>query len=259
MRRSLIFTLFFVLLLLTVTSCSQKVEMSVVPIETENITQVLSTATETAITTPTSTLAPTIESNDYEACGSGDLNEVPYYFPDDKGNISPTQIIRRQWTTDSVREYISVITCLLYDEGWVSNPDEVEDGYENVIVFFDKYGKGHQYRIIIGGHYIDPYDPEKRDITGMINGVNEKLYWVDEWIAETEYYFLQTGVRQMGVDIYLDDTDGDLSKVLSQVYQFRETNLQIADALAIGEGYPDEVPDGFFLFATKSWLILEDN
>jgi len=45
---------------------------------------------------------------------------------------------------------------------------------------------------------------------------------------------------------------------LRQVYAFKDTNLQIEEALRTGEGYPEELPEGFFLFATESWLITSE-
>jgi hypothetical protein len=180
---------------------------------------------------------------------------VGYYFKDNNGAISPTQLVRFQKTTDDVRDFVSVITCLKNDEGRVSNPDEVDGGYENEIIFFDKDGKAHTYRVIIGGHYIEPYDPSHKDITASLNGVDVLFMNVQEWMDASKQQFIGQGSRQIGLDIYLDDNQGDLSKVLIQVYKFRDTNLQIAEALKTGEGYPDQVPDGFFLFATYSWLI----
>jgi len=230
---------------------------------------VIAEPTTTSIVLPTSTPVITAEpridpvegqnsTNDYALCGEGDLIPVPFFFKDQLGNVSPTQLVRVRTTADNVRRYVSVITCLEYDEGWVSNPKEVESGYENVIIFFDKYGKGHAYRIIIGGHYIAPYDSSHKDITASFNGVNVQFFTVDDWIKATKNEFLKNGSRQIGVDIYLEDDHGDLSKVLEQVYKFRDTNLQIEEALKTGEGYPDVVPDGFYLFAMESWLITTD-
>lgn len=256
--------LFFFIIIFLFTGCSQKFpepnitsepvesplpEPSLNAVATSHSTEFL--ATEPLLNT--ATLAP--DSNDYGKCGAGVLVEVPYFFKDVSGAISPTQVVRFQTTSDEVRRYVSVISCLVYDEGWQSNSEEVENGYENVILLFDKYGKGHSYRIIIGGHYVAPYDPTHEDITGSLNGLDDQYYHVDDWINITQDYFTSTGVRQIGVDIYLEDTDGNLSRVLKQVYQFKDTNLQIEAALRSGEGYPDQVPDGFFLFATESWLI----
>lgn len=195
---------------------------------------------------------------DYSDCGVNRLVDVGYYFMDNGGNISPTQFVQYKITEDDVRMYVKMITCLKHDEGWVSNPNEVENGYENEIIFFDKEGIAHTYRIIIGGHYIEPYDPLHKDITASSNGNGDLYFDVQEWVDATRNQFVTNGSRQIGVDLYLDDTQGDLSKVLSQVYKFRETNLQIFNALQTGEGYPDQVPDGFYLFATYSWLIQPD-
>ena len=218
------------------------------------------TATDqvTLISTPTEAVLSTdaIEiTNEYDKCGTGMLVEVPYYFKDDNSQFSPTQLMRKLTTDDGVRDYVSLSTCLEYDEGWISDADEVEKGYENKVLFFDKYGRAHSYRIIIGGHYIAPYDSTHKDITASINGVDDKYYHVDEWIDITREQYQSSGVRQIGLELYISDNQGNLSKVLSQVYQFRETNLQIQKALETGEGYPEVVPDGFFLFATKAWLI----
>ena len=193
--------------------------------------------------------------NDYADCGLGTLVEVPYYFHDTNNQLSPTQLIRIQTTDDLVREYVSLSTCLKFDEGWVSDPAFVENGYQNEIIFFDKYGKGHSYQIIIGGHFIAPYDSSHKDLTASINGYDDKYYEVQEWIDITASQFKLTDVRQIGLDIYITDNQGNLSKVLSQVYKFSDTNYQIQQALQSGEGYPDTVPEGFFLFATKAWLI----
>jgi hypothetical protein len=249
----------FGLITLSLAACSKVAETQASATETEAI--VPTVQTEVVLPTPTSQIESIDISTsipdgyDYSACGSGDLIDVGYYFLDNDGNISPTQLVRFKKTSDEVRDYVAVITCLKHNEGWISDPNEVEDGYENEIIFFDKNGKAHTYRIIIGGHYIEPYDPTHRDITASKNGIDDYYYYVLDWIDNTRTHFNANGSRQIGLDIYLDDTQGDLSKVLKQVYKFRETNWQIFNALQTGEGYPKEVPDGFFLFATYSWLI----
>ena len=253
----LVLVLFYLTLMLAACTENTPVAPTTVTPDTEVPVAIVTTQiipTELAVETTT----PEPETNDYSACGDGERIAVPYFFKDVNDVISPTQVVRFQTTTDNVRRYVSVISCLVYDEGWVSDPVEVENGYENVIVFFDKNGKGHAYRIIIGGHYIAPYDPLHKDVTASLNGVDEQFFTIDEWIGTTHNYFQSTGVRQIGIDLYLEDTQGDLSRVLEQVYQFKETNLQIESALNTGEGYPDQVPDGFFLFATRSWLITPD-
>jgi len=252
----------FIFIALSLSACGKVSATQVATTQPEVIVPALQTeAVFSTPTLPTETASqPTsgIDTSAYSECGPAGLVDVGYYFLDNKGGISPTQFVRIQKTDDEVRDYVSVITCLKNDEGWISNPSEVENGYENEIIFFDKNGMAHTYRIIIGGHYIEPYDPSHKDITASLNGVDVFFYYVQEWIDATRDHFKSNGSRQIGVDVYLDDNQGDLSKVLTQVYKFRETNLQILQALQTGEGYPDQVPDGFFLFATYSWLIQPD-
>ncbi|PKN91296.1 MAG: hypothetical protein CVU45_01850, partial [Chloroflexi bacterium HGW-Chloroflexi-7] len=250
------------LIALGLTACSKEISTQVPTSEPESVVPAIQL--ETILPTHTSDAAPIStptslpDENDYAVCGSEGLIDVGYYFKDNSGNISPTQLVRFQKTDDGVRDYVAVITCLKHDEGKISNPEEVEKGYENEIIFFDKNGLAHTYRIIIGGHYVAPYDPSHKDITGSINGVDTLFYEVEEWIEVTRSQFVSNGSRQIGVDIYLDDNHGALSKALTLVYSFRETNLQIAEALKTGEGYPEQVPDDFFLFATDAWLIQEE-
>lgn len=248
---------------LSLSACGRVTPNQVSTTEPEPIVTALQTeailSTLTSQPDPVNLTTSTPDAGDYSACGTGGLIDIGYYFKDNNGNISPTQLERIQKTSDEVRDYVEVSTCLKYDEGWISNPDEVENGYENEIIFFDKNGKAHSYRIIIGGHYVEPYDPTHKDITASLNGVDNILFFtVQEWIDATRDYFVSTANRQIGVALYIDDNQGDLSKVLSQVYKFRETNLQIFNALQTGVGYPDQVPDGFFLFATNSWLVQPD-
>lgn len=253
----------FGLITLSLAACSKVAETLAPATEPDAIVPTIQA--EVLLPTPTSQMEPMIistdilEGYDYSACGAGELIDVGNYFRDNFGNISPTQFVRVKKTSDEVRDYVKLITCLIHDEGWVSDPNEVENGYENEIIFFDKNGVAHIYRIIIGGHYIEPYDPAHKDITASINGIDNQYYDIQDWIDATRNHFDTNGSRQIGLDIYLDDTQGDLSKVLKQVYKFRETNWQIFNALQTGEGYPDQVPDGFFLFATYSWLIEPDN
>lgn len=253
-----------VLLLILMNACTPKTVTPLPLIESPTSTNSSPTATITPTlpaTFPTSTYfltatpAATLQINDYGLCGDGDLIQVPYFFTDVNGTISPTQLIRRYWTDDAVRYSVKLTTCLKYDEGWTSNLEEVESGYENVIIFFDKFGKAHDYRIIIGGHYINPYNPKQKDITITLNEVDKRFITVEDWIRTTREHFNSTGVRQIGVDIYIEDILGNQSKVLDQVYQFRDINNQIEEALKSGEGYPENVPEEFFLFATESWLI----
>jgi hypothetical protein len=252
----------FVLIALSLSACGKVTATQVATTEPEVIVPALQTeailSTQTSPAEPASLSTSATDTSGYTECGPAGLVDVGYYFKDNNGDISPTQFVRIRKTDDEVRDYVSVITCLKNDEGWISNPNEVENGYENEIIFFDKSGKAHTYRIIIGGHYVEPYDPTHKDITASLNGVDDFFYYVQEWIDATRDHFLSNGSRQIGVDIYLNDNQGDLSKVLTQVYKFRETNLQILQGLQTGEGYPDQVPDGFFLFATYSWLIQPD-
>lgn len=255
-------SIFIIVIALSLSACGKITSTQVSTPEPEVITPAIQTEAvlQTQITpTESENLSTSMPATyDYSDCGTGGLIDVGYYFMDNGGNISPTQFVQYKITEDDVRMYVKMITCLKNDEGWVSNPNEVENGYENEIIFFDKDGIAHTYRIIIGGHYIEPYDPLHKDITASSNGNGDLYFNVQEWIDATRNQFVTNGSRQIGVDLYLDDTQGDLSKVLSQVYIFRETNLQIFNALQTGEGYPDQVPDGFFLFATYSWLIQPD-
>lgn len=249
----------FSLIALSLSACSKVTAPQASLTETDVV--IPTVQIEAVATTPTSQHEPINistsipDGNDYAECGNGGLIDVGYYFLDNYGSISPTQFVRFKKTSDEVRDYVKMITCLKHDEGWVSSPDEVENGYENEIIFFDKNGAAHTYRIIIGGHYVEPYDPTHKDITASLNGIDDHFYDVQDWIDATRNHFISNGSRQIGLDVYLDDTQGDLSKVLKQVYTFRETNWQIFNALQTGEGYPAQVPDGFFLFATYSWLI----
>lgn len=249
-------------ILLSLTACA-KIPILLTPTQEPGIV-----LQHESVVTSVPTITPTYEfqvssstepvTNDYSLCGNGQLINVPYFFKDDNGYLSPTQLIQTSKTSDDVRDYIAVITCLKYDDGWPSDPDEVENGYENEIVFFDSKGQEHTYRIIIGGHYVAPYDPTHKDITASLNGVEDHFLTIEEWMKASEDYFSNNGSRQIGVNIYIDDTQGNLSRVLTQAYQFRDTNWQIARALQTGEGYPEQVPEGFFLFATKAWLIYPD-
>jgi hypothetical protein len=264
MSRFLKFFGFLLVLTLVFTGCQRQkpVQIVITPTIVSTVEPTLiptaATVVSTATEVPQNAITPTTESNDYSQCGTGPLVEVPYYFTDVNGNVSPTQFMREQTTDDGVRNFMSVTSCLKNDKGWISDVNLVENGYENEIIFFDKFGKAHTYLIIIGGHYVAPYDPKHKDVTGTLDGAEDEEYTVDEWIKKTNDYFSSTGVRQIGLDIYLDDTQGNLSKVLKQVYQFKDTNLLIEKALKSGEGYPDQVPDGFFLFATRAWLIKPD-
>ncbi len=258
MLRSLRFILGILFLILFANACSNTTSNLPSPAPAE-IPVLTSSPTQESTAAPAllQTEAPQV-TLEYEKCGEGELVDVPFFFTDIHGNQSPTQLMRSRETSDGVRRYLSLVTCLLNDQGWKSDPSEVENGYENEIVFFDKYGKAHTYRIIIGGHYIDPYDPIKKDITSSLNGVDERHYNIEDWLQATYDRFSTSRVRQIGIDLYIDDKDGDLSKVFSRVYAFRETNLKIEKALQTGEGYPDKVPEGFFLFATESWLVIPE-
>jgi len=249
-------------ILLSLSACSE-ISQIITPTQDPGVViQVEPTITSTAIKTPTDEImissSPEFEENDYSLCGEGQLIDVPYFFKDENGIKSPTQLVRILPTSDGVRRYASVVSCLKFIDGWLSDPTIVERGYENEIIFFDKYGKGHSYRIIIGGHYIVPYDPSHKDITASMNGINEDFFTVEKWIDITSTQFIAMGSRQIGVKVYLDDIVGNHSGVFSKVYQFRDTNLLIEEALTTGEGYPDQVPEGFFLFATKTWLLQPD-
>lgn len=253
MNRILVLTIVFLALIIINTACSG----SPLPIGEETLPVITTPTVSTEMVTaelPTPLPESTAIAPEYEECGTGEEVLVGF-FTDIQGNNSPTQLVRIRYTDDNVRRYASVVSCLMFDEGWKSDPEEVVNGYENVIVFFDKYGVGHQYRIIIGGHYIAPWEPGRADIVSSLNGIDTRTYSVDGWIKATREKFTTSGVRQIGVDIYLEDTQGNLSKVFNKTFSFKEINLQIEQALKSGEGYPEIVPEGYFLFATQSWLI----
>ncbi|MCX6053953.1 MAG: hypothetical protein NTZ74_03385 [Chloroflexi bacterium] len=247
-------TVAFVLVACALPSPSSTVEVNSAAEKTSTQPVVVQAITESSAPLLTPLGGSNATNSEYGLCGAGE-RILTGFFTDISGVNSPTQIIRTRTTSDGVRRFASVVTCLIKDVGWVSDSIEVVNGYENIIVFFDKFGKGHQYRIIVGGHYVRAWEPDRGDMVGSLNGVDIKPFSVQGWIDASSEEFLSRNSRQIGLDIYLDDTQGDLSEVFRQTYQFIDYYHQIEKALLSGEGYPDIVPDGFFVYATEAWFV----
>ncbi len=142
-----------------------------------------------------------------------------------------------------------VSACLVSDEGKKSDPGDIEEGYENKVVFYDIYGKPFIYRIIFSGRSLPEHASRDEMISADFGDLHPGFITYDEFEKRTQDLFKSRGSRQMIFQFYVtDNAKGHLSDFYLKIYPYSETYAQLVEAIKTGEGFPEEVPDGFFIW-----------
>ncbi len=176
---------------------------------------------------------------------------------DEQGIFRPTKVMEKTIINGPLT--LSEVTgCFLNAEGHTTNPDEILNGYENKIVFYDKFGEPHVYRVIIGG----PRTMEQESKTQLIiadielNVIRKQSF--DEFNLAVSNIFRNRQSTQITVQMYINDTLGtgesplfDKLRKNSDIYQ------QISDAVLTGDNFPENLPTDFFIWLHTASLVNE--
>lgn len=195
---------------------------------------------------------PTPEMPTYSECG-----KVIFEFlteEDIYGQRRPTKL-QDEEIHNGPLTLAEVSACFLSDGGKKSDPRDIEEGYENKVVFYDIYGKPHIYRIIIGGRTM-PYHADRDNMisTDIPISVSESgtievgFVTYDEFEKGAQDLFESRGSRQVIFQFYVTDNSGILSDHFAKLYRNREIYAQLVKAIKTGEDFPEEVPDDFFIW-----------
>ncbi len=193
----------------------------------------------------------------YWQCGRGVLPNSrfdsfnPPVLPNDEVLKLPTGLRSEEKTviggTNEVRGY-KVRACLTEID---SSPGQI---YINgKVVFFDLDGKSHEYPVRMGSIFGDEFVIAfGRKLTFKLTHFEEglkvlKLFWYDSSFIASRQVDLDIGTQDYGNPIF----EGDL------VNTNRETTLQIIEAMRNGRGFPEEVPEDFFLWAFLVYFVSE--
>lgn len=212
------------------------------------------TITITPTNTATQTLTSTPELPTYSECGA-----VLYELLTEKdiyGQNRPTKLQKEPFSNGPLT-IVEVSACFVSDEGKKSDPQDIEEGYENKVVFYDIYGQPHIYRIILGGRSLPRHASRDEMIFADFGDLHPGFITYDQFEKGAQDLFKSRGSRQISFEFYVtDDAGGDLSDYYMKVYQNSEIYAQLVEAIKTGEGFPVEVPDGFFIWAKSARFYL---
>lgn len=203
--------------------------------------------TPTVTVTPTITPSPTPEFPTYSECGV-----IVSNLPSEKdiyGHDRPTAFVETRRfgpTTEAL-----VLGCLNDTQGKVTDPNDIVNGLETTVTFYDKYGKPHTYRLITGGERLNNKNFTGKDkifcaelftygVPGYTRSGFQKL------LSE---YFTKNQSNEVLMFLYVKGGNGD-SPFYDRVSQNAEIYEQIVEAIKTGEGFPDNLPEDFFLYVS---------
>lgn len=184
----------------------------------------------------------------YWQCGSK-IYSIEEEAVEEEAKILPTGLIsKREFGTYTYLKGITARACLtkLND---VSDPLFPDLAVRSKVVFFDLDGKAHEYTIMMGavdnsgrehGLSIGTFTPEGIFYRGMS---------IKEALPILEKYYNINASKQVDIDFATED--GGAPWILGKyINQNRELTVQLIEALKTGRGFPEDVPEGFFL-----WII----
>lgn len=165
------------------------------------------------------------------------------------GNDRPTHLIDENYLFGPVTEAI-VVACLADKEGKLTDPKDIVNGYENRIIFFDKYGKPHTYRLIIGGEHIPSVAGKERSIAGtcLADHCEKPAYSYDGFVKALSQQIEMKKSQMLIFYLYLSGGETG-SDFVERISQNTDIYLQIVEALKTGEGFPENLPEDFFIWA----------
>lgn len=148
-----------------------------------------------------------------------------------------------------------VSACLVSDEGKKSDPKDIEEGYENEVIFYDIFGKPYVYRLIIGGRSLPSMASRDNLIFSNIPFSNSSgrvvvgFMTYDQFEKAAQDLFKSRGSTRVNIEFYAtDNASGHLSDYYLKIFQNSEIYAQIVEAIKTGVGYPEEVPEDFFIW-----------
>lgn len=218
------------------------IEQTVEPIEQVPTAPVLPTQTPE----PTITSKPTVEltpENPYPECGESIMDYIPI-----KTGQGPTMFMEEAITNGPLT-LAEVTGCLRNNEGKKSNPGDIEEGYENEVVFYDNDGNPHIYRVILGGRSLPTHESRDNMIFADFGTGTAGFMTYDEFEKTAQEAFSNTENRWIRLEFYQTDNDGELSDFYSRIYENSEIYSELVNAIKTGEDFPDDVPDDFFIWA----------
>ena len=196
------------------------------------------------------TVVVTASPPSYSECGAV-IFEDYMAEKDIYGQSRPTRLLKEEFSWGPTT-LVEVAACFTSDEGKKSDPHDIEEGYENKVAFYDIYGKPYIYRIIVGGRNRALF-ASRDDLIFVDFGTGRAGFITyDEFERGTQDIFKSRGSRQIAFEFYVtDNAQGNLSEFFMKLYPNSEIFAQIVEAIKTGEGFPEEVPDDFFIWATS--------
>lgn len=179
----------------------------------------------------------------------------PKIYPNDaeiteeEARVLPTGLISNgEFGTYTYLKAITARACLTKLDD-VPDPLFPDAAIRAKVVFFDLDGKAHEYSIMMGA--VDNSGREHGLSIGTF--VSEGIYYhgvpIKEALLILEKYLNVNASKQ--VDIDFATKDGGAPWILGKyINQNRELMVQLIEALKTGRGFPEDVPEGFFL-----WII----
>ena len=123
-----------------------------------------------------------------------------------------------------------VSACFLNDEGKKSDLGDIEEGYENKVVFYDIYGKPHIYRIIVGGRSLPAHASRDNMLFADFGGPTAGFVAYDEFDKGVQNIFKSRGSRQISFQFYVtDNAQGNLSEFYLKIHQNSEIYAQLKE------------------------------
>ncbi len=209
------------------------------------------TITPTTESTPTPTASPTVEPSPtsefptYEDCGI-----VTTHFPSDQdvyGHDRPTYY----WGTRAFGPTTEalVVGCLADAIGKDTDPDDIVNGYENTVTFYDKYGKPHSYRLIVGGVRLSTLEGREEILAADGYTGYGASYDLSSYRDLLSRSFSKNRSNETGLYLYVSGGKG-ASAFYDKISQNSEIYQQVAEAIKTGEGFPEDLPENFYLYAS---------
>lgn len=191
----------------------------------------------------------------YAECGENILEILEFFGDDAMHRQGPTKL----WEENISKGPLTlamVSGCFMSNEGKKSNPRDIEGGYENKVVFYDLYGHPHIYRLIVGGRSLPQQAssdelifsqiPISETATGYIVGAMA----YDDFEERAQEYYKKLGYRVVRFELYVTDNEnGAMSDHYMRIFPNSEIYAQIVEAIKTGIGFPEELPDDFYLWA----------
>ncbi|MCX6806890.1 MAG: hypothetical protein NT135_02100, partial [Candidatus Berkelbacteria bacterium] len=190
----------------------------------------------------------------YWQCGQNIYLNVNGYV-EKEAKVLPTGLISEKEFDGLFHNLLMMVTaraCLtkLND---VPDPFFPDLAVRNKVVFFDLDGKIHEYNIMIGGADNQGLELMMGFGYSVPSGMKYRALPIKETLSILEEYYNNSDVtasRQIDIDFATQDLGAPwiLGKYINQN---RELIVQLIEALKTGRGFPENVPEDFFLYVSQ--------